>query len=184
LKSILSTRPIYHKSDEVIRGHVLCSFLALVLMCDLHDRLALRGWHEAEWADVLRDLDGLSETQVAASDGKRVVIRSESRGWCGKTYQAAGVAMPPTLKNLEDGFNISLVCLSRWCLDRRPGSRCGHQPGLGLLRERPQRGRGFVCYCRCMQTENSRCAVCGEHLDRQERSPITSTPLARRPRPG
>jgi hypothetical protein len=31
MKSILETRPIYHKRDETIRGHVFCSFLALVL---------------------------------------------------------------------------------------------------------------------------------------------------------
>ena len=101
LKSVLSTRPIYHKTDEAIRGHVFCSFLALVLMCDLQDRMALRGWYEAEWSDVLRDLDSLSETAVVANDGKRYVIRSETRGWCGKTYQAAGVALPPTLRMLS-----------------------------------------------------------------------------------
>ena len=28
-KSILDTRPIYHQTDEAIRGHVFCSFLAL-----------------------------------------------------------------------------------------------------------------------------------------------------------
>ena len=31
MKSILETRPIYHKRDETIRGHVFCSFLALLL---------------------------------------------------------------------------------------------------------------------------------------------------------
>jgi len=102
LKSILATRPIFHKRDETIRGHVFCSFLALVLMCDLQDRMAVRGWAEAEWADVLRDLDGLTETEVVAGDGKRFAIRSESRGWCGKAYQAAGVVMPPTLR-MADG---------------------------------------------------------------------------------
>ena len=30
VKSILETRPIYHKCDETIRGHVFCSFLALL----------------------------------------------------------------------------------------------------------------------------------------------------------
>ena len=30
-KSILDTRPIYHQTNEAIRGHVFCSFLALVL---------------------------------------------------------------------------------------------------------------------------------------------------------
>ncbi len=27
-KSLLETRPIWHKRDETIRGHVFCSFLA------------------------------------------------------------------------------------------------------------------------------------------------------------
>ncbi|MDO9110902.1 MAG: IS1634 family transposase, partial [Desulfatirhabdiaceae bacterium] len=31
MKSILETRPIYHQTDEAIRGHVFCSFLALLL---------------------------------------------------------------------------------------------------------------------------------------------------------
>jgi hypothetical protein len=34
-KSILETRPIYHKRDEIIRGHMFCSFLALVLKQEL-----------------------------------------------------------------------------------------------------------------------------------------------------
>ena len=36
-KSILETRPIYHKRDETIRGHVFCSFLALVLKQELEN---------------------------------------------------------------------------------------------------------------------------------------------------
>ena len=39
-KSLLETRPIFHKLDETIRGHVVCSFLALVLKKELEDRLA------------------------------------------------------------------------------------------------------------------------------------------------
>ena len=31
-KRLFSTRPIFHKYDETIRGHVFCSFLALVLL--------------------------------------------------------------------------------------------------------------------------------------------------------
>ena len=30
-KALMHTRPIYHSSDAAIRGHVFCSFLALVL---------------------------------------------------------------------------------------------------------------------------------------------------------
>src|SRR5262249_49912588 len=42
-KSLLETRPIYHKCDATIRGHVFCSFLALVLRQDLQARLGARG---------------------------------------------------------------------------------------------------------------------------------------------
>ena len=38
-KHLLSTRPIFHKLDETIRGHVFCSFLALVLKSELEERI-------------------------------------------------------------------------------------------------------------------------------------------------
>ena len=56
MKSLLDTRPIYHKCDETIRGHVFCSFLALLLRKELDHRLARRQW-KLEWADVVRDLE-------------------------------------------------------------------------------------------------------------------------------
>ena len=39
-KHLLATRPIFHKLDETIRGHVFCSFLALVLKSELEQRIA------------------------------------------------------------------------------------------------------------------------------------------------
>ena len=42
-KHLFSTRPIFHKLDETIRGHVFCSFLALVLKTALEDRIAALG---------------------------------------------------------------------------------------------------------------------------------------------
>src|SRR3989475_4093445 len=39
-KMLVDTRPIFHKRDETIRGHVFCPFLALVLRKELEDRLA------------------------------------------------------------------------------------------------------------------------------------------------
>lgn len=102
LKSTLRTRPIFHRRDETIRGHVFCSFLALVLMRELQDRMAARGWQEAEWADVLRDLDNLYESELLTADGKSLVLRSEVKGWAGKVFQAVGVALPPTLRRLEE----------------------------------------------------------------------------------
>lgn len=100
MKSILDTRPIYHKCDETIIGHVFCSFLALVLMKELQDRLHGKGYNP-EWADVIRDLDRLQEIEVV-NDGKRFLLRSDSQGGCGKVFQAAGVAMPPSVRQLEN----------------------------------------------------------------------------------
>ena len=62
-KSLLETRPVFHRCDEAIRGHVFCSFLALVLRKELQERLARHG-DRFEWADILRDLEALTETEV------------------------------------------------------------------------------------------------------------------------
>jgi transposase len=98
VKSVLETRPIYHKCDETIRGHVFCSFLALLMMRELQERMDAKGHVGAEWDDVLRDLDSVSETEVESADGKRFLIRSEAKGWCGKVFQSVGVALPPSLR--------------------------------------------------------------------------------------
>jgi hypothetical protein len=98
-KSLLQTRPIYHRCDETIRGHVFCSFLALVLRQELQSRLEERG-HELEWADVIGDLDRLQMVEVE-QDGKRFLLRSEVQGSCGKVFQAVGVAVPPTVQQVS-----------------------------------------------------------------------------------
>lgn len=100
LESILETRPIYHHHDETIRGHVFCSFLALVLRKELQDRLTDAG-HQAEWADVLRDLEALQWVEVEHQQ-KRFRLRSEARGLCSQVLQAVGVAFPPTLEQCID----------------------------------------------------------------------------------
>jgi hypothetical protein len=96
MKSLLDTRPIYHKCDETIRGHVFCSFLALVLRKELQDRLETKGW-QLEWADIATDLSNLHETEIAVQ-GKGYIVRSETKGTLGKVAQAAGVALPPVLR--------------------------------------------------------------------------------------
>jgi hypothetical protein len=96
MKSILETRPIYHKRDETIRGHVFCSFLALLLRRALESRLEAKGetW---EWAEILRGLDHLQEVE-AVFQGKRFALRSQVLGQAHKAFAAAGVALPPTLQ--------------------------------------------------------------------------------------
>jgi DDE family transposase len=96
-KSLLATRPIFHKCDATIRGHVFCSFLALVLRKELQDRLAAAGL-APEWAEVLRDLDRLQEVEVE-QDGKRFVLRTPVIGCAGKLFQTLGVALPPNIRD-------------------------------------------------------------------------------------
>jgi Transposase DDE domain len=105
-KTLLATRPIYHKCDETIRGHVFCSFLALVLRQELQARLEARG-DDVEWADVIRDVDQLQVVEVE-QDGKRFLLRSETKGTCGKAFQAAGVALPPTVRQITPAESSNL----------------------------------------------------------------------------
>ena len=98
IKSVLETRPIFHKRDETIRGHVFCSFLALVLRKELDRRLENAG-HCFEWADIKQDLKSLQEV-VINDNGKSLAVRTECIGTCGKVFQAVGVAPPPTIREL------------------------------------------------------------------------------------
>ena len=97
-KSLLETRPIYHKRDETIRGHVFCNFLALVLRKELYRRIETTG-NSFEWADIKQDLKSLQEVTIE-EDGKQLAIRTQCQGTCGKVFQAVGVAIPPTMREI------------------------------------------------------------------------------------
>jgi transposase len=98
VKSILETRPVYHQRNENIRGHVFCSFLALVLRKELEQRLNQAG-HLFEWSDIKQDLKALQQVSLE-EDGKCFAIRSECKGHCGKIFQAVKVALPPTIREI------------------------------------------------------------------------------------
>jgi len=99
VKSILETRPIYHKTDETIRGHVFCSFLALVLRKELDKRLERSGLNP-EWFDIKQDLKSLEEITIDDA-GEKVIIRTEARGTCSSVFKAVGMALPPTIQKTE-----------------------------------------------------------------------------------
>ena len=100
MKSLLETRPIYHRCDETIRGHVFCSFLALVLRKPLQDRLAEQGL-VAEWARLLHDLDGLMQMALTIGE-KRYHLRSETQGLVGQVFGACRLALPPTIREADE----------------------------------------------------------------------------------
>jgi transposase len=99
-KHLLETRPIFHRRDETIRGHVFCSFLALVLKKALHDGIAALGC-SGSWPEIVADLDSLTETEIE-HDGKRFQVRSAARPAASLALRAAGVALPPTVRLAAD----------------------------------------------------------------------------------
>ena len=97
-KSIMETRPIFHKCDETIRGHVFCSFLALVLKRELEIRMEQKGL-AAEWAEVVRGLDNLQQVELFLQ-GSRFLLRSQLKGDASQAIRAAEVALPPVLQEI------------------------------------------------------------------------------------
>lgn len=97
-KHLLATRPIFHKLDATIRGHVFCSFLALVLKAELEQRIAALG-RDGSWSEIRVDLDSLTETEIA-HDGSRFLVRAAPRPAASLALRAAGVALPPTVRPL------------------------------------------------------------------------------------
>jgi len=99
LKSTLNTRPIYHQSDAAIRGHVFCSFLALLLLYELRRRMEGKGW-PLHWDLMRSELDALEEIRVE-NLGRTFFIRSRTLGQASKALRAAGVALGPALRFAE-----------------------------------------------------------------------------------
>ena len=97
-KHLLATRPIFHKLDETIRGHVFCSFLALVLKSELESRIAALG-RDSSWSEIRADLDSLTEAEIVHDD-RRFLVRSAPRSAASLALRAAGVALPPTVQPL------------------------------------------------------------------------------------
>jgi len=97
IKSVLSTRPIYHKCDDAIRGHVFCSFLALKLLKELENRLDCRGL-SYEWEKIKQDLSTLQEVEVDFDD-TTWYLRTDLRGCCSDVLKSVGVAVPPSIRH-------------------------------------------------------------------------------------
>jgi transposase len=96
VKSVLETRPVYHRLDETIRGHVFCSFLALILKKELDRRLQANDYN-FEWNEIREDLKSLQEVMIKSQD-KTMILRTQVKGACGKIFQSTGVAIPPTIR--------------------------------------------------------------------------------------
>lgn len=92
IKSLFDTRPVYHKYDATIRGHVFCSFLALKLIKELETRVTEHGF-EFRWNDIKRSLDGIMEGTITVGS-KDFRVRSVIDETSSKVFRATGVKIP------------------------------------------------------------------------------------------
>jgi len=97
-KALLATRPIFHKTDAGIRGHVFCTFLALVLRKELIDRLAARR-SKLEWQRIIDDLADLSEIEVE-QDGRRARLRTAPGPTIDPICRAIEITLPPVFQEV------------------------------------------------------------------------------------
>jgi transposase len=98
MKSLLDTRPIFHRIEETIVGHVFCSFLSLILLKELTTRLQKRGLI-FEMDRIMMDLQALQETTIE-ENGKKFIIRSDCQGNCNDVFRSVGVAIPPIIREV------------------------------------------------------------------------------------
>lgn len=98
-KATFDTRPIFHQSDAAIRGHVFCSFLALVLAKELTRLCEARGL-KPEWQRLLNDLDRLQQATIE-KDGKVITTRTHVSGQVGNVFRAAGIALPANFRDTQ-----------------------------------------------------------------------------------
>jgi hypothetical protein len=98
-KSLLATRPIFHRTDAAIRGHIFCTFLALVLRKELMDRMAARHLPLPEWQHLVDDLADLSEVEVE-QDARRALLRTAPGPSIDPVCRAVGATLPPVFQEL------------------------------------------------------------------------------------
>jgi Transposase DDE domain len=98
-KTLLATRPIFHRTDAAIRGHIFCTFLALVLRKELLDRLAASDAGMPEWHCIVDDLLDLSAVEVD-QDGRRALLRTAPRPSIDPICRALGITLPPVFQEV------------------------------------------------------------------------------------
>ena len=98
-KVLFATRPVFHRTDAAIRGHIFCTFLALVLRKELLDRLAARSTALPEWQHIVDDLADLSAVEVD-QDGRRALLRTAPRTSIDPICRALGLTLPPIFQEM------------------------------------------------------------------------------------
>ena len=95
-KNLIKMRPVYHKYESTIKGHLFISFLGILLKYELERRLRDKGM-KLEWSDILRDTLGVEIVHVKVGN-KGYTLKLPIKGVAGKVFQAVRVKMPAFLE--------------------------------------------------------------------------------------
>ena len=98
LKGQLRLRPMYHWTDERIRGHVMICFLAFYVECKL--RQLLQGINpELSYTKVIKDVTRIKAVRLTVS-GKEFIARTEIKGEAYQAFKAVGMRVPSLVVEL------------------------------------------------------------------------------------
>ncbi|MBE3571089.1 MAG: transposase [Bacillales bacterium] len=95
LKTGLDLRPMFHRKEERIRGHIMICFLALVLESFLAYKLKEIGC-ETSVKDILHDVSRMKASLISV-DGQEQIIRTELHGEANQAFVAIGTQAPPRI---------------------------------------------------------------------------------------
>jgi hypothetical protein len=121
-KAILDMQSVPRAREAVVRGHMFCSFLALLLRRELEERLARSG-AAVTWRDVVRDLNRLAEVEVQ-QDERRFLLRTRPQGCAAAVLDAVGVAAPIAVERRFDGMGTTIDAEA---IDDTPWDRVRHR---------------------------------------------------------
>jgi transposase len=109
LKSGLEINPVFLRTEDHVRGHIVICFLALVLEAALIRRLKRNMESgaspdqspEAEFSyrEILKDLDKVRAIEIKANN-KSWLVRTELAGQVAVAFQAVGLRPPPLVQSL------------------------------------------------------------------------------------
>lgn len=109
LKSGLEVNPVFLRTEDHVRGHIIVCFLALVLEATLTRRLKRNlasgvspdqiPEFEFSYRGILKDLDKVRAEEIKANK-KSWLVRSELAGQAMLAFQAVGVRPPPLVQSL------------------------------------------------------------------------------------
>ncbi len=102
IKSTLELRPVYHWTEQRIRGHIMVCFLAFVLETTLKKKLKEIDFNDS-FQNLMIDLKQLKALEISI-DGKTYLARTDLQG---KTYEAfRAIGLRPPNKILESMLSI------------------------------------------------------------------------------